>query len=244
MGFPSWRRGGCVSDTPIKKVKESKTPRTFLAPDIAEYCEAHCSAESAELQALAQFTAEKRADYQVNLSGRSVGQLLKLLVATAQAKRVLDIGTFTGYSALAMAEAMPDGGQVITLDANPLSKDFAAPFLAQSPHGNKVKCVTCFVHEWVAEQADSSFDFIFLDADKHRYPEYLTSCWRLLSKGGLLVADNILWGGHVTSQLRSSRADAVDEFNQMASQLPDAIAVCLPLRDGLMLLRKANDPSA
>lgn len=227
-----------MSEISIKKVKESKTPRAFLAPDIADYCEAHCSAESAELRALATFTAEKRADYQVNLSGRSVGQLLKLLVGLGQAKRVLDIGTFTGYSALAMAEATPDNGSVITLDANPLSKDFAAPFLAQSPHGHKVTCVTCFAHEWLAEQTDASFDFIFLDADKHRYPDYLTSCWRLLSVGGLLVADNILWGGHVTSEQRSSRADAVDEFNRLASQLPDAVAVCLPLRDGLMLLRK------
>jgi caffeoyl-CoA O-methyltransferase len=230
-----------VSETPIKKVKESKTPRTFLAPDIADYCEAHCSAESAALRGLAAFTAEKRADYQVNLSGRSVGQLLKLLVATAQAKRVLDIGTFTGYSALAMAEGTPDDGHVVTLDANPLSQDFAAPFLDQSPHGHKVTCITCFAHEWLAEQADASFDFIFLDADKHRYPDYLTSCWRLLSVGGLLVADNILWGGHVTSEQRSSRAEAVDQFNQAACQLADAVAVCLPLRDGLMLLRKASE---
>ncbi len=229
-----------MSETLTKKVKESKTPRTFLAPDIADYCEAHCSAESVELQALTAFTAEKRADYQVNLSGRSVGQLLKLLVGLGQAKRVLDIGTFTGYSALAMAEGTPDNGSVITLDANPLSKDFAAPFLAQSPHGHKVACVTCFAHEWLAEQSDASFDFIFLDADKHRYPNYLTSCWRLLSEGGLLVADNILWGGHVTSEQRSSRADAVDEFNRLASQLPNAVAVCLPLRDGLMLLRKTG----
>ena len=229
-----------MNEAPTKKVKESKTPRAFLAPDIADYCEAHCSAESVELQALTAFTAEKRADYQVNLSGRSVGQLLKLLVGLGQAKRVLDIGTFTGYSALAMAEATPDDGSVITLDANPLSKDFAAPFLAQSPHGHKVACVTCFAHEWLAEQSDASFDFIFLDADKHRYPDYLTSCWRLLSEGGLLVADNILWGGHVTSEQRSSRADAVDEFNRLASQLPNAVAVCLPLRDGLMLLRKTG----
>lgn len=240
MGLPPWRRGGGVSETPTKKVKESKTPRTFLAPDIADYCEAHCSAESDTLRSLAAFTAEKRADYQVNLSGRSVGQLLKLLVATAQAKRVLDIGTFTGYSALAMAEGAPDDGRVVTLDANPLSLEFAAPFLAQSPHGHKVTCVTCFAHEWLAEQANASFDFIFLDADKHRYPDYLHTCWRLLSAGGMLVADNILWGGHVTSEQRSSRAEAVDAFNRLACQLPDAVAVCLPLRDGLMLLRKAN----
>jgi caffeoyl-CoA O-methyltransferase len=153
---------------------------------------------------------------------------------------VLDIGTFTGYSALAMAEATPDDGLVVTLDANPLSKNFAAPFLAQSPHGHKVSCITCFAHEWLAEQVDASFDFIFLDADKHRYPEYLHSCWRLLSVGGMLVADNILWGGHVTSEQRSSRAEAVHQFNEQAIQLPDAVVVCLPLRDGLMLLHKRH----
>lgn len=227
-----------MTDQLTKKNKESKTPKQFLDADIAQYCEAHCSLESDDLAVLAAFTAEKRADYQVNLSGRSVGQLLKLLVALSGAKRVLDIGTFTGYSALAMAEGTPSDGHVITLDANPLSREFAAPFLSQSPHGNKVTCVTCFAHEWLATQAAGAFDFIFLDADKHRYPDYLTVCWHLLAPGGVLVADNILWGGHVVSEQPSSRAQAVDRFNQLASRLPDAIAVCLPLRDGLMVLRK------
>jgi caffeoyl-CoA O-methyltransferase len=227
-----------MSDSVTKKTKESKAPKQFLDVDIAQYCEAHCSSESTELAALAAFTAEKRADYQVNLSGRSVGQLLKLLVALSGAKRILDIGTFTGYSALAMAEGAPQDGKVITLDANPLSETFAAPFLAQSPHGHKVTCVTCFAHEWLPEQAASSFDFIFLDADKHRYPAYLSACWRLLSPGGVLVADNVLWGGHVVSEQPSSRAQAVDQFNQLAGRLPDATAVCLPLRDGVMVLRK------
>lgn len=221
-----------------QKVKESKTPKQFLDPDIAAYCEAHCSVESEVLAGLAAFTAEKRADYQVNLSGRSVGQLLKLLVGLSRAKRIVDVGTFTGYSALAMAEGSPVDAKVVTLDANPLSQTFAAPFLAQSPYGYKVECVTCFAQLWLSEQADASVDFIFLDADKHRYPDYLTECWRLLAPGGMLVADNILWGGHVVSASRSSRADAVDKFNQLASVLPDAVAVCLPLRDGLMLLRK------
>lgn len=220
--------------------QKQKAAKSFLDADIAAYCETHCSAESAELQAITAFTAEKRADFQVNLSGRSVGQLLQLLVGLGQAKKIIDIGTFTGYSALAMAEAAPADAQVISLDANPLSKEFAAPFLAQSPHGHKVSCVTCFAHEWLAEQAGACADFIFLDADKHRYPHYLTVCWRLLAVGGVLVADNILWGGHVVSEPRSSRAQAVHDFNEAAAQLAGAVAVCLPLRDGVMVLRKAS----
>lgn len=220
--------------------QKQKAAQVFIDPSIADYCEQHCSIESPALQAIAVFTAEKRRDFQVNLSGRSVGQLLKLLVSLGQARAILDIGTFTGYSALAMAEAAPADAKVISLDANPLSKTFAAPFLVQSPHGYKVECITCLAHDWLSAQRDHSVDFIFLDADKHRYPYYLTECWRLLQPGGVLVADNILWGGHVVSEQPSTRAQAVDAFNKAAAQLPDAIAVCLPLRDGVMVLRKAH----
>lgn len=215
-----------------------KNTQPFIDPRISAYCEAHCTPESETLSALHAFTAEKRTDYAHNLSGRSVGQLLQLLVATSGAKRILDIGTFTGYSALAMAEASIETAQVISLDANPLSKSFAEPFLAQSPHGHKVSLITCFVQDWLPTQADASFDFIFLDADKHRYPEYLILCWKLLRTGGLLVADNILWGGGVVDEHPSSRAQAVDQFNQSVLALEGAIAVCLPLRDGLMVVRK------
>ena len=162
--------------------KKNRQPFTDIR--ITDYCETHCSPESESLAALHAFTAEKRTDYAHNLSGQSVGQLLQLLIATSGAKHILDIGTFTGYSALAMAEASLVDAKIISLDANPLSKEFAQPFLVQSPHGHKVDLITCFVQEWLPMQADASFDFIFLDADKHRYPEYLTECWRFLSAGG------------------------------------------------------------
>ncbi len=216
----------------------SKAPKLFLDPAIAAYCEAHCSSESETLAALVAFTAEKRSDFAVNLSGRSVGQLLKLLVGLSGARSILDIGTFTGYSALSLAEGAAADAKVMSIDANPVCKEQAQHFLEQSPHGNKVELVTAFVQEWLPQQPDARFDFIFLDADKHRYPEYLTECWRLLTAGGLLVADNILWGGHVVSDQPSTRAQAVDVFNKAAAALPNATVVCLPLRDGLMLIRK------
>lgn len=215
-----------------------KAAKLFLDPNIAAYCEAHCSAESPSLAALTAFTMENRSDFAVNLSGRSVGQLLSLLVGLSGAKHILDIGTFTGYSALSLAEGARADAHVISIDANPMSKELAQPFLAQSPHGHKVELVTAFVQDWLPQQSASCFDFIFLDADKHRYPVYLIECWRLLSVGGLLIADNILWGGHVVSDTPSTRAQAVDQFNKMANALPNATAVCLPLRDGLMLVRK------
>ncbi len=217
----------------------AKAAKTFLTPEIADYCELHCSPESETLAALTAFTMENRSDFAVNLSGRSVGQLLRLLVGLSGAKRILDVGTFTGYSALSLAEGAIADARVISIDANPMSKELAQPFLAQSPHGHKVELVTAFVQDWLPLQPDASFDFIFLDADKHRYPQYLTECWRLLSAGGVLIADNILWGGHVVSEHPPTRAIAVDAFNKAASSLPDATAVCLPLRDGVMLLRKS-----
>lgn len=216
-----------------------KAAKVFLDPEIAAYCEAHCSVESASLAALTAFTMENRSDFAVNLSGRSVGQLLKLLAGLSGAKRLLDIGTFTGYSALSLAEGACTDAQVISIDANPMSKNLAQPFLEQSPHGHKVELVTAFVQDWLPQQPEASFDLIFLDADKHRYPLYLLECWRLLSVGGLLIADNILWGGHVVSENPSTRAQAVDQFNNMANELPNATVVCLPLRDGLMLVRKS-----
>ncbi len=217
----------------------AKAAKTFVDPAIAAYCEAHCSSESAILSALVAFTAEKRADFAVNLSGRSVGQLLKLLVGLSGAQRIVDIGTFTGYSALSLAEGATHTARIISLDANPQCKEWASSFLSQSEYGHKVELITVFVQEWLIQQAEASVDFIFLDADKHRYPDYLVECWRILAVGGLLVADNILWGGHVVSEHPSTRAQAVDAFNKQASVLPNATAVCLPLRDGVMLLRKS-----
>lgn len=217
-----------------------KDAQPFVDAAIAAYCEAHASAESPQLAALAAFTADKRRDFAHNLSGRSVGQLLKLLAQLMGARRVLDVGTFTGYSALALAEGVVTDGQVVSLDANPLSRDFAAPFLAQSPHGSKVELITCFVQDWLPTQPDAGFDLIFLDADKHRYPDYLPQCWRLLRAGGLLVADNILWGGEVVSPAPSTRAQAVNAFNDAVLSLPGATVACLPLRDGLMLVRKPD----
>jgi predicted O-methyltransferase YrrM len=110
--------------------------------------------------------------------------------------------------------------------------------VAQSPQGNNIRFETCFVQDWLPLQANGSYDMIFLDADKHRYPDYLPECWRLLAAGGLLVADNILWGGHVVSEQPSSRAQAVDAFNKAVGVLAGVTAVCLPLRDGVMLVRK------
>jgi len=216
----------------------AKAAKQFIDPQIAAYCEAHCSLESTVLAELAAFTAEARTDYAVNLSGRSVGQLLKLLALLSHAKRVLDIGTFTGYSALSLAEGVADDGLVVSVDANPLSKTMAEPLVAKSEHGHKIRFETCFVQDWLPLQANGSYDMIFLDADKHRYPDYLPECWRLLAAGGLLVADNILWGGHVVSEQPSSRAQAVDAFNKAVGALAGVTAVCLPLRDGVMLVRK------
>jgi caffeoyl-CoA O-methyltransferase len=170
--------------------------------------------------------------------GRVEGTLLKMLAGLVGARRVLEIGTFTGFSALCMAEALPEGGELITCDIDPEAVRIAQRFFDRSPHGKKIRVRLGDALETVRSlPAESTFDLVFLDADKERYSDYYELVLPRLRVGGLLVADNTLWSGRVLSPSHASD-HAIVAFNRRVAEDPRVENVLLSVRDGMMLARK------
>ncbi len=204
---------------------------------IEDYARAHSTAASPLLAELEAYTRAHRDDAQM-LIGPLEGALLKLLVALIGARRVLEVGLFTGYSALTMAEALPDDGKVISCDINPRTAAIARSFFARSPHGGKVDIrLGPALDTLHALPAGAPFDLVFLDADKENYAAYYDLALPLLRAGGLLVADNTLWSGRVLApQSDSDRALAA--FNTKVRDDPAVDNVLLTVRDGVTVVRK------
>ena len=170
--------------------------------------------------------------------GRVEGTFLEMLCSLMGARRVLEIGTFTGYSALCMARALPEDGEVVTLDINPDATRIAQSFFDRVPYGKKIRIVLGDALTSVrALPTTESFDLVFIDADKERYPEYYELVLPLLRKGGLLVADNTLWSGRVLAPVVATD-HAITRFNDIVTADPRVQNVLLSVRDGMMLARK------
>lgn len=170
------------------------------------------------------------------LSGNLVGQLLKVLIQISGAKRVLEIGTFTGYSALTMAEALPDNGKVVTLEMNQRYQDLALKHFDEYDKNEKIQLLKGNAKELINE-LEGLFDLIFIDADKLSYEFYYEHTIDKLNTGGLIVVDNVLWGGAVLEP-KDQKAEALDVFNRKVAQDSRVEQVLLPLRDGVTLIRK------
>jgi caffeoyl-CoA O-methyltransferase len=161
------------------------------------------------------------------------GALLKLLVRLTAAKRVLEIGMFTGYSALAMAEALPEDGRLITCDVNPATTEIARRYFAESAHGHKIEIKLGPARETL-KALKGPFDLCFIDADKGSYNDYYDRAIDLVRQGGLIVLDNMLRGGRVLSP-RDQDARTVAALNDRIQKDERVENVLLPIRDGVML---------
>jgi caffeoyl-CoA O-methyltransferase len=204
---------------------------------IEHYCAAHTDAASPLLRELEDYTRAHCQDAQM-LTGPVEGALLRLLVQVSGAMRVLEIGTFTGYSALTMAEALPDEGRIMTCEVKPEHARIARSFFDRSPHGAKIEIRQGAALATVGALAPGArFDFVFLDADKENYVNYYDAVVPLLRPGGLLVADNTLWSGRVLDPKEKSDR-AVAAFNQRVTADPRVSRVLLSVRDGVTIVRK------
>lgn len=179
-------------------------------------------------------------------SGHLQGRLLKMLTRITKAHRILELGTYTGYSALCFAEGLPDDGQVITVDHNDELRDVAAAYFQRSPFGSKIRQVTddaiLFLEQLNQDPSfTESFDIIFIDADKREYRRYYDLSLPLLRQGGLILADNVLWDGHVieTNVKRQDKQTLeLQAFNDLVKEDDRVEVVILPERDGLSLILK------
>lgn len=207
----------------------------IVDPRIERYAEEHSADVPELLSRLERETQETMRSPQM-LSGRTEGQFLRLLVKMIAAKRVLEVGTFTGYSALMMASALPEGGELETLEVDPEHAAVARRYFSESPHGHKIR-----IHMGPAldtlSRIQGPFDLAFLDADKANYLRYYERLVELLRPGGILAVDNVLWSGRVLAP-EDEETRAIDALNRRASEDPRVEPVLLTLRDGVLVARK------
>ena len=207
--------------------------------DLDEYILQHIDPESDYLRALYRDTHLKLL-YPRMASGHLQGRMLKMFVRMIRPCQVLEIGTYSGYSALCMAEGLPEGAMLHTFEINDEQEDFTRPWLEGSPYADKIRFYIGDALELVP-QLGLTFDLVFMDADKRKYLEYYEMALSCLSDGGYIIADNTLWDGHVleehphNSDLQTIR---IKEFNDFVARDPRVEKVILPLRDGLTIMRK------
>ena len=172
------------------------------------------------------------------LSGAVHANLFKILCKSIQAKYALEIGTFTGYSALAVAEALPKDGKLIACDiSNGEAQDIARKYWSQSEHGSKIELMVGNALDTVPK-IDQQFDFVFIDADKISYKKYYDMVVPKVRSGGLILADNTLRNGEVLSKHPSDSTKAIKEFNGFVLQDKRVENVLLTVRDGVTIIRK------
>ena len=175
-------------------------------------------------------------------SGHIQGRLLKMLVTMIRPKRILEVGTFSGYSALCMAEGLDDDGKLYTFEINDEMEDFTRPWIAQSPVADKI-VFTIGDANLLAPQLGITFDMAFIDGDKRTYIETYEMAMKLLRVGGFLLADNTLWDGHVIDSAydHDQQTLGIRAFNDHVLADQRVEKVILPLRDGLTLIRKIKE---
>ncbi|WP_338863983.1 O-methyltransferase [Myxococcus stipitatus] len=208
---------------------------TLVSPEAEEYVRAHSVAPSPLFEELKDITLARTSSPGMQV-GPVEGAFLKMLVSLTRAGRVLEIGTFTGYSALMMAEGLPDDGELITCDINPETSEIARSFFARSPHGRKIQLKFGPALETL-KTLRGPFDLAFIDADKVNYGAYWDAVVPLVRAGGLLVVDNVLWSGRVVSP-ESDLDHVIAAFNDKVLKDARVEPVMLTVRDGMTLARK------
>lgn len=202
---------------------------------IEAYAADHTRAQPELLERLAQETHRSMKDAEM-LTGRLEGGFLRLMVRAFQARRIVEIGMFTGYSALSMAEALPDDGKLITCEVNPEAEAIARRYFRESPHGDKIE-IRMGPALQTLEKLEGPFDFAFIDADKENYPSYYELCLERLRPGGAIAVDNVLWSGRVLDP-QDKETRAIATLNERVSKDHRVDHVLLTIRDGVMLVIK------
>lgn len=214
----------------------------FINHLIQNYADQHTSDEPEHLKTLNRHTHLHVLKPRM-LSGHFQGRFLSFLSQLIQPKNVLDIGTYTGYSALCLAEGLNKNGTVYTIDNNEEVAETAKKFIHESPFVNQVKMHVGNALDFIPQlnQEVDFWDMVWIDAEKTEYANYYDLCIEKVRKGGLIMADNVLWSGKVTEELalqKDKDTQAIDLFNKKIVADDRVMQVLLPIRDGIMMMIK------
>lgn len=210
--------------------------KPMVLPEVEAYAEAHSQPESDICRRLREET-NRTMDLPQMVVGPLEGAFLKVMAMSVGAKRILEIGTFTGYSALCFAESLPDDGEVITCDIDPESTALAKQYWAESPHGSKIHLRLAPALETLGGLT-GPFDLIFIDADKANYVNYFQRALDVVAPTGVILIDNVLWSGEVLKMPpNDSNTEAIQELNRLIHAESRVSAVLLTIRDGVFMIK-------
>ena len=204
----------------------------IIDPRMEEYVERLTTPHDDLLHELSERTANEIGSEQM-LTGPVAGRFLEQLIWFGRPQRVLEIGTFTGHSALSMAAALPDGGRIDACELDPERAAFAQSYFDRSPHGSRITLHVGPALETI-EALEGEFDFVFIDAEKEGYVDYYEAVLPRLSERGLIAADNTLWSGRVVDG-----EGPIVRFNEHVAADPRTVQVVLSVRDGMTVIRRA-----
>lgn len=211
----------------------------FLSEALQEYCENHSSNEPEVLRKLNRETHAQVLQPRM-LSGHLQGRFLSMISKLVQPENVLEIGTYTGYSAICLAEGLKAGGKLITIDVNPELEDRVYKYIEEAGYKDRIQMIIGDAYQ-IIRTLPQQFDLVFIDADKASYSKYFDLVIDKLNAGGVILADNVLWSGKVIDDKaleRDKDTQLIDAFNKKVRSDPRVEAVLLPLRDGITMIRK------
>ena len=208
----------------------------FLPEKLQEYVEQHTRYEGELLHELERETYLKVLMPRM-VSGHVQGQVLRTLSLMIKPKNILEIGTYTAYSGICLAEGLQDGGKLVTIDINKELEDMVRGYIHRAGMDEKIDYRIGNAMD-IIPQLDTTFDLVFIDADKVNYSNYYDLVWDKISPGGFILADNVLWSGKIVEPKPDADTRALMEFNDKVHNDPRAENVLFPVRDGIMVIRK------
>ncbi|MFA6261739.1 MAG: O-methyltransferase [Bacteroidia bacterium] len=213
----------------------------IIDPKIQDYCDAHTTPESETLAALNRDT-HANVLYPRMLSGHFQGRLLSMISHMIRPNYILEIGTYTGYSAICLAEGLSERGKLITIDCNPEQEERIFKYRNLSGMEDKIQLIIGDAYQ-IIKTLNQKFDLVFIDADKENYQRYYDQVMEILVPGGYILIDNVLWSGKVIGDATKDKdkdkvTGILQVFNDYVKRDPRVEQVLLPVRDGLLLVRK------
>jgi caffeoyl-CoA O-methyltransferase len=209
----------------------------MISSDIENYCIEHSTRPGETVKALGEYTRNSVHGSNM-LIGEMEASVLAFLIKLGKVKTVVELGTYTGYSSLAMAEQLPDDGKIFTIDINPHTTKIAQSYWEQSPHGKKIELILKPGLD-ALKTLTGKYDLVFIDADKNNYSNYLDWALEHLSEDGFIVVDNTLWHGKILTPGLDKQTDSIIAHNKKAKELSGYTKTLLPIRDGMFLIRKS-----